>query len=44
MITEVTANVSSISDMVANDAFGGEEIVLLDKDNPKITDTLATKG
>ena len=41
MLTDATANVPSVSQMVA---FGGEDIVLLDTDYLKIPDTLATKG
>ena len=44
VMTEATANVPCVMQMVADDIFGGEETVLLDIDYLKIPDTSATRG
>ena len=43
-MTEATATVPRLTQMVANDVFGGEEAVLLDIDYLKIPDTPTTRG
>lgn len=44
VMTEESASVPSVTQMVANDAFNGEETVLLDIDYLKIPNTSATRG
>lgn len=44
VMTEATANIPCMMQMVSDDVFGSEETVLLDIDYSKIPDTSATRG
>ncbi len=43
-LTETTANIAQVAQMVSEDAFGGEQCVLLNNEYLKLLDTPSTRG